>query len=137
MNKKGRIIGIGIIVLAIGFLVVKGLDRSMMTYVEVSQIESVAVANTGGTMQINGIVKPGTVKSEDGSQLVTFVLQDLKNEKFTIPVRYEGIMPDNFKPGLQVVVQGKITGPKRIIEAEKILVKCPSKYEAVETNKKI
>lgn len=130
MNKKGFIIGITIIVLTFGFLVIRGLDKSMMTYVEVSQIKSEPQMAQKGVMQITGIVQPGTVQTSGGGKHLSFLLQDMKEPSLSIPVDYTGIIPDNFKPGLQVIVQGKLSQQDQTIQAEQILVKCPSKYEA-------
>ncbi|RMF56752.1 MAG: cytochrome c maturation protein CcmE [Calditrichaeota bacterium] len=130
MSKRGYIIGIVIIVVTFGFLVMKGLDKSMMSYVEVSQIVSNPdVAERGGVLQVSGIVQPGSVKTYGGGNL-EFTIQDMKNSSLTLPVVYQGIIPDNFKPGLQVVVQGRYSPQTGKITGQKILVKCPSKYEA-------
>lgn len=123
------IIGIGIIVLAIGFLVFQGMDKSMMAYVEVSDIGQAQQVNSSGILQIVGIVQPGSVEIQTVSRKLKFLLQDLNNPEVTIPVTYTGIVPDNFKPGQQVIVQGALTEDQRIVQAQQLLVKCPSKYE--------
>lgn len=47
----------------------------------------------------------------------------------SIDVRYTGSMPQNVKPGLQLVVRGKIGGAGQF-HADEIRTKCPSKYKA-------
>ncbi len=129
MSKKGYIIGIAVILLTFGFLVIKGLDKSMMTYVEVGQLLTDPQYTTQtNALQITGIVQPGSVQTFGGGEL-QFMLQDLKDASLAIPVTYHGIIPDNFKPGLQVIVQGRFSRNPRTITGEQILVKCPSKYE--------
>ena len=46
----------------------------------------------------------------------------------TMLVRYKGIKPDNFDEAYHIVAIGKYTGDA--FAADKLLIKCPSKYEA-------
>lgn len=47
----------------------------------------------------------------------------------SIDVMYTGSMPQNVKPGLQLVVRGKL-GTAGQFQADEIRTKCPSKYKA-------
>ena len=45
---------------------------------------------------------------------------------------YVGVMPDLFfNPHSEIILEGRY-GPGNVFEAESILVKCPSKYQALE-----
>lgn len=57
----------------------------------------------------------------------TFTLADDKGGKLS--VSHSGVKPQNFEHTEQVVVLGKFSAEKKIFEADKVLVKCPSKYE--------
>ena len=46
-----------------------------------------------------------------------------------LPVSYHGAIPDIFKAGADVVVEGKL-GPDGVFKADKVLTKCASKYDA-------
>ena len=46
----------------------------------------------------------------------------------TLAVRYNGILPDMFAEGRDVIVEGRVTD--RTFHAETLLTTCPSKYEA-------
>ena len=46
----------------------------------------------------------------------------------TIPVSYAGTVPDIFREGIQVVVEGRID-EAGTFQAETLLAKCPSKYQ--------
>jgi len=48
-----------------------------------------------------------------------------------IPVAYHGVIPDMFKAGVEVVVEGKMddTG---VFQANVLMTKCASKYEGEE-----
>jgi cytochrome c-type biogenesis protein CcmE len=57
----------------------------------------------------------------------TFTLTDESGSRLT--AFHNGIKPQNFEHTEQVVLLGKYSSEKKIFEAEKVLVKCPSKYE--------
>jgi cytochrome c-type biogenesis protein CcmE len=70
-------------------------------------------------------VEDGSIQS--GADGVTrFVVTDGSN---TLPVSYEGSIPDAFEDGADVVLQGEMA-PSGTFEASSLLAKCPSKYEA-------
>ena len=50
-----------------------------------------------------------------------------------MPVVYRGIQPGNFKDAISIVAIGRYQDGR--IEAEKLLVKCPSKYQGAEVEK--
>lgn len=59
------------------------------------------------------------------NQELTFFLVDEKGNK--VPVCYQGTKPDNFEHATEIVVVGRQNG--ETFSAEKLLIKCPSKYE--------
>ena len=50
-----------------------------------------------------------------------------------MPVVYRGIKPGNFRDAISIVAIGRFQDGR--IEAEKLLVKCPSKYQGAEVEK--
>ena len=56
---------------------------------------------------------------------------DTSGSGASLPVFYSGAVPDTFKVGNQVVVEGEYTAAG-IFEADAIIVKCGSKYEPAE-----
>ena len=44
-----------------------------------------------------------------------------------VSARYHGVVPDTFKQGAEVVATGRFS-KDRLLEAETIMAKCPSKY---------
>lgn len=51
-----------------------------------------------------------------------------------MPVLYRGIRPGNFRDAVSIVAIGRYRDGR--IEAEKLLVKCPSKYQGAEVEEK-
>jgi cytochrome c-type biogenesis protein CcmE len=50
-----------------------------------------------------------------------------------MPVVYRGIRPGNFRDAISIVAIGRYREGR--IDAEKLLVKCPSKYQGAEVEK--
>jgi cytochrome c-type biogenesis protein CcmE len=53
---------------------------------------------------------------------------DLMGETRHIRVNYQGVIPDLFEPGREVVVEGHL-GSDGVFEADTLMTKCASKYE--------
>ena len=117
--KRRHIIGI-IVILA--FVLISGvaLVSNLTPYVSFSQAK---VKNSA--VQVRGSLESEIQTLNDG-QGVSFCLKD--DDGVTAQVIYKGIKPENMEHSEGVVVVGKFDGD--IFRADKILVKCPSKYES-------
>jgi cytochrome c-type biogenesis protein CcmE len=74
------------------------------------------------TFRVGGMVESGSVK-RDGVQ-VRFVVTDTAH---TVPVVYQGILPDLFREGKGVVAQGKL-GSDGVFRASEVLAKHDENY---------
>ncbi len=85
-----------------------------------------ASASDGKYVQVIGkIDKSVPVKHEEGS--FTFTLIDKHGTKMNFI--NNAVKPLNFEHAEQVVALGKYNSEKKIFAADKLLVKCPSKYQ--------
>lgn len=75
-------------------------------------------------VQVVGVIEDGTWQHV-GENTYTFTLSDGNGSVF---VEYTGDIPGTFKPGVGITVIGTLTAPDKV-EANKLLAKCPSKYE--------
>jgi cytochrome c-type biogenesis protein CcmE len=57
-------------------------------------------------------------------------LADKENPQQTLRVKYSGVLPDNLKPGTEVIVEGSMGENGNIFSAHTLLTQCPSKYES-------
>ena len=73
---------------------------------------------------MGGMVPKGSVHHADQSLEVNFTVTDLKQ---TVPVVYKGVLPDLFREGQGVVVQGKWTADG-VFMASEVLAKHDEKY---------
>ncbi len=80
-------------------------------------------------VKLKGIIQPGSVKTSQNHLDLWFNVQDEKDPSKTIPVHYQGAIPDAFQEGLQIVVDGRMDG-QGTFQGRELIVKCPSKYES-------
>ena len=81
-------------------------------------------APLGAQMRVGGLVVDGSVKRNEETLDVQFVLTDGKG-RFT--VHYQGILPDLFREGQGIVANGTLISTNRF-EAEEVLAKHDETY---------
>jgi cytochrome c-type biogenesis protein CcmE len=78
-----------------------------------------------GLLRLGGLVAPGSVQfAENGEAAVTFTISD---ESAATPVTYRGVLPDLFREGQGVVVQGRLSADGVVIASE-VLAKHDENY---------
>ncbi len=85
-------------------------------------------------IRLGGLVKKGSVRHVEGSSVVHFAVTDLVN---SVPVVYDGLLPDLFREGQGVVIEGReVNG---VFQASEVLAKHDAKYmppEAIDALKR-
>ena len=85
-----------------------------------------AAKKTSGSVQVKGLLDDrGRIPHMEGNTFVFFLRDEETNE--TMMVRYKGVKPDQFDQAHHIVAVGKYHAGA--FHAEKLLIKCPSKYE--------
>ena len=84
-----------------------------------------------GVVQVMGSLDKTSDRYDTTTQQLRFDLLDSNGRR--LPVSYRGIKPGNFKDAISIVAIGTYKDGR--IEAEKLLVKCPSKYQGAEVEK--
>jgi cytochrome c-type biogenesis protein CcmE len=82
-------------------------------------------------VQVAGALEKGTSTYVAAQESLYFNIQDPKTKE-TLRVRYEGLKPANFEDAISIVAIGRYDAKAQEFEAEKLLVKCPSKYQGAE-----
>lgn len=82
----------------------------------------------GGSVHVVGKIVPGTISQNSLKQTLQFELVD---ETGKMQVAYKGVPMANLETAERVVVVGQCDAG--IFNSEKMLVKCPSKYEGNKT----
>jgi cytochrome c-type biogenesis protein CcmE len=102
-------------------LVLNAFNSNLVFFYTPSQIAA-KEAPQGRTFRIGGMVQSGTVVREGVT--VRFLVTDTAQ---TVPVRYEGVLPDLFKEGKGVVAQGQL-GSDGVFVAREVLAKHDENY---------
>ncbi len=126
LKKKRFLIGGIIVFLAIGYLGFMGFQSSATYYYEVGELLEQGSSIYDETVRVNGQVAPGTVEQEAQGRILRFTIIDIEGEE-SLPVIYQGVVPDTFKVGNEVVVEGQLNSDG-IFQAHTLMPKCPSKY---------
>jgi cytochrome c-type biogenesis protein CcmE len=130
-HKRLALAGIGVAAVAgIVTLVLNAFESNLVFFYSPSQVAA-QEAPRERLFRIGGLVEEGSVRRE-GLQ-VSFVVTDTAH---TVPVKYEGILPDLFKEGKGVVAQGQLR--EGVFVAREVLAKHDENYmppEAAEAMK--
>ena len=81
----------------------------------------------GRLFRLGGQVKKGTVKQDDSHLLVSFVVSDASHN---VLVEYQGVLPDLFREGQDVVTEGSLD-KSGIMQAKQVLAKHDERYRPV------
>jgi len=84
--------------------------------------------SSGNAVQVAGRLLPDSTRFDQQRGVLAFTLVNDAGD--TLAVTYKGMKPGNFEEATQIVAIGRFNGSA--LEAERLLVKCPSKYQGVE-----
>ena len=119
MNFKWILaIGLLVVAAAVGF---SSFKRTMTPYIGFAEARTAS-----GLVQVNGKLADKNYVLKPQEQFLSFKLRDEHGE--VMPVEYRGVIPGNFDQAVSVVAIGRYQGDH--FEAQQLLVKCPSKYQA-------
>lgn len=121
MSRWWKLAGLGMVVAAcVGYLVYTATAGSAEYYQTIPEVKAHPQA---GEVRVLGTV--GDDVQRDGD-VVRFTAED---GAASLPVVYRGTVPDIFRPGIQVVVEGQ-EGKDGVFQAQTLLAKCPSRFTA-------
>ena len=126
MQSKRFVFLIGAVVLVASALVWQASRETSSMVFRVPQISQ----HQGDMLRVRvgGRVAPLPIEYNVEPQLrLAFTIEDMKSDAARIPVVYEGLKPDMFAPGRDVIIDGDFKGG--VLYASKLLTQCPSKYE--------
>lgn len=133
MTRKQRravLIGSGVAVLSLAAILMLFAFRSSIVFFHTpSDIAESAIA-PGTRFRLGGLVEAGSVKRGEGTHVEFVVTDTLKS----VPVTYEGVLPDLFREGQGVVAEGTLT-PGGEFVADTVLAKHDETYMPPEVAK--
>ncbi len=113
-------------------LVLTALNENLNYFYSPSDI---AKAPQGPSIRLGGLVEEGSVERQADGVTVTFRITDLAK---TVPVTYQGLLPDLFREGQSVITEGTL-GADGTFVAREVLAKHDETYmprEVVDALKK-
>jgi cytochrome c-type biogenesis protein CcmE len=122
--RHKRLIAIALGLAALGIaaaLVLNAFRQNLVFFFTPSQVAA-NEAPQGRTFRIGGMVEKGSIRREGVE--VKFVVTDTAK---TIPVVYQGALPDLFREGKGVVAQGQL-GADGVFRAREVLAKHDENY---------
>lgn len=110
---------------AIGYLGFTGVSSGWVYFVDVDTFVQDTIAH-GTRTRLHGAVG---AEGADVSRVGLIARFELMGTSQRLPVVYRGPIPELFQPGRQVVVEGALD-ESGVFQADVLLTKCASKYEA-------
>ncbi|MFN3413303.1 MAG: cytochrome c maturation protein CcmE [Thermoanaerobaculum sp.] len=124
MNRRAvwTVVGIALIVGFVAFGA-GAFKASLTPYVSFAQARA-----SQDAVQVAGKLVEGSSYYDEANGKLVFVLEDTQGDR--MKVEFAGTKPGNFEEATQIVAIGRFTNG--VFVTEKLLVKCPSKYQGVE-----
>ncbi len=127
-KKKFRFIAGGVILLSVlTYLIYTGMEGTIRYYMTVSELIAKGDSIYGEKVSLGGRVVKGSIEWNKLKLKLKFSITDGKK---SLPILYKGVVPDAFRDGASVVVEGTYSH-KGFFQAATLLAKCPSKYLSI------
>ncbi len=114
-----------VMMIAVVSLALYALKQNINLFYTPTQVANGVVA-AGRSFHLGGQVKNGTMRWSPNNLQVSFVVSDTLHDVF---VEYTGVLPDLFREGQYVVVEGSVDQGGRIMQATRVLAKHDERYK--------
>lgn len=122
-QRRGLLIGLGVGVLSLAAVLMMFAFRQSIVFFHTPSDIAEKKIEAGTRFRLGGLVEEGTVARGEGTFVRFAVTDTLKS----VPVSYEGILPDLFREGQGVVAEGRFT-PDGVFIADNVLAKHDENY---------
>ncbi len=122
-----------VLALALSYMVYAAFPGNALYFLTVSEFMGGEEYQDGRTLRVSGQLVEGSFQRQESSTLSHFQIIDKEGGSGErLAAAYVGVVPDLFfNPHSEIILQGKY-GSDEMFQADIILVKCPSKYQALE-----
>jgi cytochrome c-type biogenesis protein CcmE len=129
-QKRLRLyLGAAVILVVLVYLVISSTQGSVVYAMTLQELVDRGSSIYGQGVRVGGNVDGDSISFNANDLTLRFTIYD---GGLTLPVEYKGAQPDMFRDEAQVLVEGKYS-EDGLFRATKLLLKCPSKYEAAAT----
>lgn len=120
----------GVIVLAVAYLVLQGLQGTTVYFLTVGELEAKGSAAQSQVFRVSGMLVPGTLSTDSSGLGIHFQIADAADSATPLPVVYRGgQVPDIIGDNIEVVAEGKLD-VSGTFTANSVLAKCPSRLDS-------
>jgi cytochrome c-type biogenesis protein CcmE len=132
-NKKLKFIIGGLVILGlIVYLIVSSISSAGAYYREVGEVLDQQAILSGKALRVSGNVVTESINYDAATLSLDFMISDPNDATKQIPIHFHGVQPDQMtREGSSAIVEGNL-GPNGVVEANNLLLKCPSRYEEYE-----
>ncbi len=128
-NRGKLILALIVIAAAAGYFGYLAFKSATVYYYTVGELNEAADSFGDSVVRVSGKLEPGSFVRLEDSTTAEFRLTDGEQ---TLMARHDGIVPDLFfNENSEIILEGTLT-PGGVFESHNVIVKCPSKYVAVE-----
>jgi cytochrome c-type biogenesis protein CcmE len=124
--RRQRFFAVAIILAGVGLavaLALQAFQENLLFFYSPTQVLA-GEPPEGRKFRLGGLVADGSVSREPGVMEVAFDVTDNQN---TLEVRYDGVLPDLFREGQGVIVNG-VMESGQVFRAEEVLAKHDENY---------
>lgn len=125
-QKRKYIGGAVVICIALGFLLFTGLNSCSVYYYTVGELLEKGETKFGENVRVSGTIVGNSIAYDPGKPELRFAITD---ETASLHVIYLGERPHTFDEDKDIVVEGELNSDG-IFQADKLVMKCASKYES-------
>ncbi len=128
-NKIKLLVGALALVAALGYFGFMAFENATVYYYTVGEATELGPSNDGRMVRVNGKLIPASFNREEGSTEAHFQLTDGSQTMLAV---HDGVLPDLFfNDHSEIILEGSFDG-EMVFHSENVIVKCPSKYVALE-----
>ena len=129
-SKKIKFIVGGVVIVAlIGYLIVSSISNAGAYYREVGEVLAQNSQLQGKSLRVNGNIVTESIKYDAPTLSLDFKISDPKDVNQQLDIHFHGVQPDQItREGASAIVEGTL-GTNGTVEANNLLLKCPSRYE--------
>ncbi len=123
------LVGFVVLAVAFGYLAFLAFQSATVYFYTVGEMAEQGPTPEGRTVRVSGKLVPSSFHRDDGSTIANFTLTDGSH---TLGAMHNGILPDLFfNEHSEIILEGTHT-PGQAFQSQNVIVKCPSKYIALE-----
>ncbi len=124
--SRKRRIRLGVALGAAVLLAAALIYTSFSGATEAKTPSQVLAAGDGKSYELTGKVVEGSIERRGDE--TRFAIRDRTGD-ISVPVVYTGVVPDPFREGREVIVEGRLEDGTFVGERDSLVTKCPSKFQ--------